>query len=132
VSFIPKIRKCPHCGSNNLLRINGANYENKFKILAQWTLMKIFNCRKCKVEVGLFTYGNIKNREKIVWIDLLKCEENYYDHLKKLQLYKSRCNEKNKKYYKTQKEINDIQNKIRLDQIKVKIKAKIENKVMLI
>jgi|TARA_B100002003_G_scaffold4942_1_gene4625 predicted patatin/cPLA2 family phospholipase len=39
-----------------------------------------------------------------------------------------RMYKKNKKYHETQKEINDIKNKIKFDQIKVKIKAKMQKK----
>ena len=82
--------------------------------------------------MGLFVHNSIENKEKLVWIDLLKCEESYYDRLSQLQIYKVKCKKQSKKYYKTQKEINDIQNKIRFDQIKVKIKAKIEKRGILI
>jgi predicted patatin/cPLA2 family phospholipase len=78
--------------------------------------------------VGLFVHNSIENKEKLVWIDLLKCEESYYDRLSQLQIYKAKCMKQNSEYHKTQKEINDIQNKIRLDQIKVKIKVKIQKK----
>ena len=95
-------------------------------------IKKKFNCRKCEIELGLFTHNNTENKEKLVWIDLLRCEESYYNHLAQLQIYKEECIKKNKKYYETQKEINDIQNKIRFDQIKVKIKAKIQRRGVLI
>jgi len=131
MGFLPQIRKCPRCRAMNVLKINGIAYENKFKIFVGWTLKKKFNCRKCKVEVGLFTHNNIK-KEKLVWIDLLKCEENYYDQLNQLQVYKAKYKEQNGKYYEIQKEINDIQNKIRLDQIKIKIRTKIQKREMLI
>ena len=82
------------------------------------------------MELGLFTQNSIEKKEKLLWIDLLKCEESYYDRLVQLQMYKARCDKQNEKYYETQKEINDIQNKIRLNQIKIKIKAKIERRTM--
>jgi hypothetical protein len=132
MSILPKIEKCPRCRAINLLRINGIVYENVFKSFADWTLKKILNCRKCKIELGLFSHNNIEKKEKLVWIDLLKCEESYYDYLCQLQIDKVKCKKQNVKYYETQKEINDIQNKIRLNQIKVKIKAKIEERGMLI
>ena len=127
---LPKITVCPVCRTFNILRINGVTCENLFKSLANWTLKRIFNCRKCKVELGLFTQNSIEKKEKLLWIDLLKCEECYYDRLVQLQMYKARCDKQNEKYYETQKEINDIQNKIRLNQIKIKIKAKIERRTM--
>ncbi len=132
MSILPKIEKCPRCRAINLLRINGIVYENVFKSFADWTLKKILNCRKCKIELGLFSHNSIEKKDKLVWIDLLKCEESYYDYLCQLQIEKAKCNKENVKYYETQKEINDIQNKIKLNQIKVKIKAKIEERGMLI
>ena len=132
MNFLPKIKECPRCQAINVLKINGINYENVFKTLADWKLKKVFNCRKCNIEVGLFLHNNIKKKERLVWIDLLKCEESYYDHLSQLQIYKGKCIKQNEKYYKTQKEINDIKNKIRFDQIKVKNKAKIQQRGMLI
>ena len=92
----------------NVLKINGIAYENKFKIFVGWTLKKKFNCRKCKVEVGLFTHNNIK-KEKLVWIDLLKCEENYYDQLNQLQVYKAKYKEQNGKYYENRFENFDLE-----------------------
>ena len=130
MSFLPKIKECPQCMAFNLLRVNGITYKNVYKIFTDWTLKRIFNCRKCKIELGLFTQNDIEKKEKLVWIDLLKCQENYYDYLAELQIYKVKCKKQSKKYYKTQKEINDIQNKIRFDQIKVKIKVKIQKRGM--
>ena len=126
MSILPKIKRCPRCRAINLLRINGIVHENVFKSFADWTLKKILNCRKCKIKLGLFSHNNIEKKEKLVWIDLLKCEESYYDYLCQLQIDKAKSKKQDNRYYKTQKEINDIQNKIRLDQIKVKIKVKIQ------
>ena len=82
--------------------------------------------------MGLFVHNSIENKEKLVWIDLLKCEENYHDRLTQLQIYKEKYKKQSDKFYETQKEINTIQNKITLDQVKIKIKAKIQNRGMLI
>ena len=130
--LLPKVRRCPRCRAMNLLRVNGIIYENIFKIYADWTIKKKFKCRKCKIELGLFVHKNVKNKEKLVWIDLLKCEENYHDRLTQLQIYKEKYKKQSDKFYETQKEINTIQNKITLDQVKIKIKAKIQNRGMLI
>ena len=119
MSFLPLIKQCPRCQAINLLRINGVVYENVYKSFEAWTLKKIFNCRKCKVKVGLFEHNNLEKVHKLIWIDLLKCEESYYDRLSQLQKYRTKCKKQNVKYYETQKEINDIQNKIRLDQINI-------------
>ena len=119
MGLLPQIKQCPRCRVINILRINGVAYGNMFKSFADWTLKKIFSCRKCKVELGLFVDDGMDKKEKLVWIDLLRCEETYYDRLTQLQIDESRYEERNEKYYETQKEINDIQNKIRLDQINI-------------
>ena len=130
--MLPKIRRCPQCNSINLLKINGITYKNNFQSLCEWTLKKIFNCRKCKVELGLFLHSINKKNEKLVWIDLLQCEDFYHNELNQLQSSVVKLKIKNKKYYAIRKKISDIQNQIRLEQAKVKIKTKIENKGMLI
>ena len=132
MGLLPQIKQCPRCWAINILRINGVAYGNMFKSFADWTLKKIFSCRKCKVELGLFVDDGMDKKEKLVWIDLLRCEETYYDRLTQLKIDESRYEERNEKYYETQKEINDIQNKIRLDQIKIKIRTKIQKREMLI
>ena len=65
-----------------MVRLNGIAHENEFKSLHGWILKKIFNCRKCKIEMGLFIHPENKNEEKLVWIEHLKCEDLYYDQLK--------------------------------------------------
>ena len=133
IQLLPKIKKCPNCSAVNILRVNGISYNNNFKSLADWTLKKKLNCRKCKIQLGLFV-NNFHNEEKLVWIDYLNCEELYLTKLNKLEKYKFKYKEKKKKneYLKIIKEIETIQNQIRSEQVKVKIKVKIQNKGMLI
>ena len=126
-----RLKNCPSCKSMNLFRLNGVSYENKFNSMDEWDLKKKFNCRKCKIELGLFVH-NISHEEKMLWIDLLKCEDPYHKYLKILQTSKEKFKNSSKKYYETLDEINGIQNKIKLDKIKVKIKNKIINKGMFI
>ena len=134
MNLLPKFKRCPYCNSVNWIKINGLTLENEFESLNSWILKKKFNCKKCKIELGLFINIQNKKEEKLVWIDFLKCKEFYLDKLNKLQKNKIKYKEKNKEkeYEKVVKEIQTIQNQIRLDEIKVKIKAKIENKGMLI
>jgi len=129
MNLLPKIKKCPCCGSFNLFRINGITYENNFKSLSSWTLKKQINCRKCKIEFGLFINNQNKQEEKVVWMELLKCEDVCLNQLIKLQNNKEKYKEqnKNKEYKKTLYEIQTIQNKVRLDKVKVKIKVKMQN-----
>jgi len=127
------MRKCPCCDTANIFRTNGVTYENNFKSLVDWTLKKIIVCRKCRIEFGLFI-NNKETTEKIIWMDLIKCEDDYLDILNKLHKNKKNYKEKNKipKYIKTIKKIEDVLNQIRLDQAKIKIKIRIQNKNMLI
>ena len=128
--LLPKIKNCPCCGSLNLFRVNGITYENNFKSLSNWTLKKLIDCRKCRIEFGLFINDENKEVEKIVWMEILECEDVCLDQLIKLQNNKEKYKEgnKNKEYQKTLLQIQTIQNKIRLDKIKVKIKVKMQNK----
>ena len=132
IVLLPKVRKCPRCEGFNVFRVNGVTYENAFKSLTNWTVKKIFNCRKCKIELGFFEHSDIEKKEKLVWIDLFKCEDYYHDRLKELQIDETKNTKQSEKCYKAQREITNIRNKIALDQIKVKIKAKIQKKGMLI
>jgi len=131
MSLIPKIKSCPCCKSLNLFRVNGISYENFFYSMAEWKLDRKFNCRKCKTEIGFFTH-NDNQQEKTVWIDMLKCEDPYYKYLKSLRESNNKLKNNNKKYYENLHEINEIEKKIKLDKIKVKIKSKITNKGMFI
>ena len=123
INLLPKIKKCPSCGSLNLFRINGIAYKNNFKSLSDWTLKKIIDCRKCKVELGLFINNKNKEVEKVVWMELFQCEDVYLDELIKLQSdkVKYRQRSRNKEYKKTLLEIQNILNKVRLDKVKVEM-----------
>jgi hypothetical protein len=131
MSLMPKIKRCPCCNSLNLFKTNGLICKNEFKNLIEWTLKKKVICRKCRVEFGLFI-NNKDTVEKIVWMDMIKCENAYLSKLSKLQKKKEKYSEENKekKYLETLKEIERIQNQIRLDQIKIKVKVKVENRGM--
>ena len=130
MNLLLKIKKCPCCGSLNLFKVNGITYENNFKSLSNWTLKKLINCRKCKIEFGLFINKENKKTEKVVWIEFFQCEDVYLDELTKLQMNKEKHEQKNrsKKYKETLLKIQNILNKIRLDKIKVKIKVKVKMK----
>ncbi len=129
---LPKFKKCPACNSINLIRINGVSYENEFSSLSEWTLKTKINCRKCGVELGFFLHNSM-NVQKLIWLDILECEDNQSNELKKLEKNRKKCREKNMltQYKKVTSQIQDIQNKIRLDQAKVKIKVKIQNRALL-
>ena len=123
MNLLPKIKKCPSCGSLNLFSINGITYKNNFKSLSDWTLKKLIDCRKCKIELGLFINKENKKAEKIVWMELFQCEDVYLDELIKLQSdkVKYRQRSRNKEYKKTLLEIQNILNKVRLDKVKVEM-----------
>ena len=131
MNFLPKIKQCPACSAINVVKVNGIVHKNEYKSLSKWIFKKIINCRRCKIELGLF-YNSYKNINKLFWIDLIKCEDNYYDQLINLQENKIKYKKNFKKYNENEKEIIDIQNKIRLEKIKLKIKFKIQTKGMLV
>ena len=83
------------------------------------------------MELGLFIHNDNK-KEKIKWMDVFKCEDAYYEELINLHKIKEKNRENRRKYNKTLDEINILYNKIRAEQIKVKIKFKIETKGILI
>jgi hypothetical protein len=126
--ILPKIKKCPSCNSVNLIKINADSYENRFESLSGWILKKKINCRKCKVELGFFLHERM-HAEKLVWLNILECEESQFKQLSKLEKNKIKYKEKNMKreHLKAINEIQTIQNKIRLDQAKIKIKVKMQN-----
>ena len=131
MNFLPKIKRCPNCYSVNILKINGVSYDNNFKSLSDWTLKKKFNCRKCKINLGLFI-NNASNSEKLVWIDFLKCEDIFHNQLNQLQENKDKFKKNKIKYAEVLDEIRNIQNKIFMAKIKLKIKYRIEHNGMLI
>ena len=137
LGFFPHIKKCPCCKTINLIKVNGVSYENPLQVLSEWILKKVFNCKKCKVELGLYFHAS-SSEEKLVWMDFIKCEDLHFNDLHKLQKDKDYLNDQQKsladndkiikKYYNVVKKITDIQNRIRLDQAKLKIKIKIEQR----
>ena len=130
MNILPKLKKCPNCETINFFRINGITYDNELQTLKDWTLKSKINCRKCKIEIGLFV-NNEDKKVKPIWIDFIKCEETHLKKLNILQKNKDKYIEKNKEkeFNKTIKEIQNIQNQIRLDQVKLKIKTKIEHRL---
>ena len=132
MNLLPKIKKCPNCNSLNIIRTNGIIYENNFQSLNGWILKKIFNCKKCNVQLGLFLSNYElyeKKLEKLIWMELLRCEESYYTQLNELLIKKEMYKKQSKKFFETNNTIREIQNKIRSDQVKVKVKLKIKNHV---
>jgi len=129
-----KLLNCPCCSSLNIVRVNGVTYNNNYKSLEGHILKKIFICRKCKEELGVFHIKEANNRsEKVLWLEDVMCNDQYHEILKKLEDVKIKnIKSKNKRYYEAINEINNIYNKIRQDKIKLKIKLKIQKKGMLI
>jgi len=132
MNLLPKLKKCPCCNSLIIFKINGVKYDNTFQSLASWTLKKKISCKKCNADLALFINNLDYKKEKLIWIDLFKVEDIYYSDLKKLHQNKINYKKNNKKYQENLKEIIEIQNKIRLEQAKVKIKLKIQNRLVLI
>ena len=125
-----KIKECPCCLGLNIIRVNGKAHENNFQRLKGFILKKIFNCRKCKAELGLFEDND--NNNQLFWMELLKCEDVYYKNLNNLQNSKLKCKGNNKKYNAILKEITTVQNQLRQEKIKLKVKHKMQNLGMFI
>ena len=127
MNVLPMLKKCPCCNSFNLFKINGITYDNKFKSLSEWILKKELKCRKCHENLGLFVHKKNKNL-KLVWINFLECEDVHFKKLCDLQIAKNKSEISGKQYSNTLKRINDIQNEIRSNQTKLKVKLKIQNR----
>ena len=131
MSLLPEVKRCPCCDCINLIKVNEIRHENPFRNLKNWSLKKKFNCRKCKEELGIFTHRS-SFEEKVIWLNMIECENRYYDKLNILEKRKTKLvRTANKKYYETLKDIKNIQNQISLDKIKLKIKFKIQKKEIL-
>ena len=90
---IPRVKRCPCCNNVNFIKVGKQTYVNEFKSLPHWILEKKFKCRKCKEEIGLFL--NVEeNFDKLIWLNSLKCEENYYDQLNSLKERKAKLGKK--------------------------------------
>lgn len=145
---LPQIKKCPCCESVNIVLVNGITHKHGFKSLENYELKKKFICRKCKEEIGLFQKISNHDRRKdaLIWLNDFKCKENYYDKLKQLNQKKVKLRKNlhikktqmqlkengENKYTETVSEINGIQNKIRSDRIKLRIRMKIQKKAITI
>ena len=131
-----KISNCPCCNSLNIIKVNGITYNNSYKSLENYILKKIFHCRKCKEKLGLFIKQNFEKNSKstkVLWLDSIECEDKYYPELKKLEEIKNKYTKiKNKKYFEALNEIYYIKNKINKEQIKLRVRLKIQKKGMLI
>tara|TARA_B100001996_G_C18386516_1_gene487400 strand:- start:258 stop:659 length:402 start_codon:yes stop_codon:yes gene_type:complete len=125
--MLPKIRRCPCCNTISLIKVNGVSYQNGFESLSEWNLKKIFNCRKCNVQLGLFS-DKLEQKDKLIWLDFLKCEDSYHNKLNKLYKVKEKNKNNNKKLNDVLQEIEKIQNEINLAKIKLKIKFKLQHK----
>ena len=124
---LPKVKRCPCCSSINMIRADGVNYENNSKSLAKSVLKKKIKCRKCKEEIGYFSKS--PEQEKFVWLNELMCEDFYFERLNKLKKIKSKLSKSlDEKYYEVLNEIESIENSIRQDKIKLKIKFKIQKR----
>ena len=124
---LPRVKRCPCCDSINFIKVDGLTYENNFKTLAKWILKKKIKCRKCKEEIGYFS--NNSSQEKLVWLNELMCEDYYFDKLNRLKELKAKLSKTlDQKYDQVVNEIQDIQEAIRNDKIRLKIKLKIQKR----
>mgnify|MGYP006092452115 CR=1 FL=1 len=130
MAILPRINKCPCCHTLNINRINGVAFKNEFQSYRDWKIKKIFNCRKCKEEIAIFV--DIDHKEKMVWLDYLRCEDIHYNSLQKLQKQKDKYKFGNRKYFDVLSEITKIKNDIYLKKLKLKIKLKMKDKTTML
>ena len=124
---LPRVKRCPCCSSVNIVRVDGISYENNSKSLAKWILKKKVRCRKCKEEIGYFSKN--PKQEKFVWLNELMCDDFYFDRLNKLKNIQSKLGKTiDEKYNQVSHEIENIENLIRQEKIKLKIKFKIQKR----
>jgi len=133
MSIIPEIKRCPCCETLNFIKVNAVVEENPFRNLKNWTLKKKFNCRKCKEKLVLLFNNSKKSQAKIVWLNTLNIDEHYYNKLNSLEKIKSTLSKtKKKEYFDVLKDIQDVENQMHLDKVKLKIKFKIQRRGRLI
>ena len=133
MSIIPEIKRCPCCQTLNFIRVSAVIEESNFKNLKNWKLKKKFICRKCKEELGIFINNSKKSGEKIIWLNNLNIEEHYYNKLNSLEKIKNKLSKiQNKEYFTVLKDIQNLENQMHLDKVKLKIKFKIQRRGRLI
>ena len=124
---LPKVKRCPCCSSINIVRADGINYKNNSKTLSKWILKKKIRCRKCKEEIGYFSKDS--KQEKFIWLNELMCDDFYFDRLNKLKSMQTKLSKTiDDRYIKVSSEIKNIENLIRQEKIKLKIKFKIQKR----
>ena len=133
MSIIPEIKRCPCCQTLNFIRVSAVIEESNFKNLKNWKLKKKFICRKCKEELGIYINNSKKSGEKIIWLNNLNIEEYYYNKLNSLEKIKNKLSKiQNKEYFNVLKDIQNLENQMHLDKVKLKIKFKIQRRGRLI
>ena len=132
MNLIPSIKRCPCCNTLNFVRINGIIQDNPFKNLKSWEYKKKFICRKCKEEIGIFLNKSLDKPEiKVVWLNKLNIEESYFNKINLLKKHKNKLSKtQDDKYFKILKEIKELEDKMHSDQVKLKIKFKIQKKLI--
>jgi len=128
-----KIKECPCCKKLNFIWFlkEPPVIENNFRSFAGWSLIKTFNCRSCKEQIGIFREKS-QNLQKFAWLSEVRCEDNYVDDLRILREKQSSLSSNiDSEYYKVLNKIFYINNKIKSEKNKLKIKLKIEKKVFL-
>ena len=70
---------------------------------------------------------------KIIWLNNLNIEEYYYNKLNSLEKIKNKLSKiQNKEYFNVLKDIQNLENQMHLDKVKLKIKFKIQRRGRLI
>ena len=89
MGFLPRITRCPCCSTLSLVKIDKTTQDNPFKNLSDWIIRKRFSCRKCKELLGLFFHRS-NSEERVIWLNMIECENRYYDKLNVLEKRKNK------------------------------------------
>lgn len=128
---IMKLFKCPCCNKLHFTRLNGIQFENTFKTLQNYTIKKKIECGKCFNTILVLVH-NEDGKNKIIWEEYYKYEDEAFHSLKNLQAQKDDIlndpendDMKRHRLENVMKEIRHIQNWKSKHQASLRIKARI-------
>lgn len=127
--MLPKIINCPWCNKTHFVKLNGIQFENNFKSLQEYTIKKRLRCSKCDANLAILTH-NQDGRRRVIWESYYQIFDDQFEPLKELQdkkeyILKTEANP-NGSLTSVLDKIRDIENQIRADQAKIRIKQRLQ------
>ena len=105
-----KIKKCPCCNKITFVKTNGIAYKNTFESLQNYTIKKIFDCKRCGQNIALFI-NTETGSEKLLWTEYLRAMDVFYLELNQLKNQKNKILEN---YETSPPEVKDILTRIEI------------------